>query len=257
MVLAPVLVGCSTLACRRWGSRAGGLISAFPAVVGPLLLITAQLHGAAFAARAANGALLGIAALSAFMIAYGRTAPHASWHMSLGAGWLAAALAAAFVDRFAAYVAFPAGVVVAAISLATAHVAMPDDVLVPAASSTPSRGELPMRMAVTATLILLLAAGSQAFGALVGGMLAALPVLASVLAAWTHRADGAAMSVALLRGMMSGMIGFVAFCAVVALLIVPAGTALAFALGTATAAGLSGLALGLGERSSVGDAVGG
>jgi hypothetical protein len=72
----------------------------------------------------------------------------------------------------------------------------------------------------------------------VGGILAALPALASVLAVFTHRQDGAAAVVALLRGMLSGMAGFVGFCAVIAMLIVPAGTATAFATATLTAIGL-------------------
>src|SRR3954468_2789753 len=58
VVLAPALVGAATLAARRWGERTGGLVSAFPAIVGPGLLVTALEHGAAFAGRAASGALV-------------------------------------------------------------------------------------------------------------------------------------------------------------------------------------------------------
>jgi hypothetical protein len=59
-VVAPGLVGAATLAARRWGLRLGGLVSAFPAIVGPLLLIAAHEHGTAFAAKAASGTLLGL-----------------------------------------------------------------------------------------------------------------------------------------------------------------------------------------------------
>ncbi|HET9718655.1 MAG TPA: hypothetical protein VFP55_01120, partial [Solirubrobacteraceae bacterium] len=45
------------------------------------------------------------------------------------------------------------------------------------------------------------------------------------------------------RGMLRGMPTFVAFCAVVGLLIVPAGTLVAFSLALATAVGLQLLAL--------------
>jgi hypothetical protein len=60
LALAPALVAASTLACRRWGARIGGLLSAFPAVVGPVLLISEQQYGSAFTARAAVGTLLGL-----------------------------------------------------------------------------------------------------------------------------------------------------------------------------------------------------
>ena len=47
LVVAPALVGAATLAARRWGEGIGGLVSAFPAIVGPVLLIAAHQHGSA------------------------------------------------------------------------------------------------------------------------------------------------------------------------------------------------------------------
>src|SRR4051794_1535081 len=101
-VLAPALVGAATLAARRWGERTGGLVSAFPAIVGPVLLVTALEHGAAFAARAASGTLLGLVALSAFTLAYARAARRLRWPASLAAGWSAAGAAGLAVSSGAA-----------------------------------------------------------------------------------------------------------------------------------------------------------
>jgi len=53
-------------------------------------------------------------------------------------------------------------------------------------------------------------------------------VLASILAAFTHRQEGAAALVALLRGMLAGMAGFVVFCVTVAGLVERVGTGPAF-----------------------------
>ena len=72
-------------------------MSAFPAIVGPVLLIEAQTQGAAFAARAAAGTLLGLAALSGFAVAYAHAARRAGWRTSLVAGWAVAASVAAVV----------------------------------------------------------------------------------------------------------------------------------------------------------------
>jgi hypothetical protein len=92
LVVAPTLVGASTLAARRWGERTGGLVSAFPAIVGPVLFIAAREHGPAFAARAASGTLLGLVALSGFALACGWAAAlRAGWLVSLAAGWVVAA----------------------------------------------------------------------------------------------------------------------------------------------------------------------
>src|SRR3954470_15441069 len=91
LVVAPALVGAATLAGRRWGERVGGVVSAFPAIVGPVLLVAALQHGTAFGGRAASGTLLGLVALSGFAVAYGRFARHTGWRVSLAAGWGAGA----------------------------------------------------------------------------------------------------------------------------------------------------------------------
>jgi hypothetical protein len=235
-----MLVGAATLACRKWGNRIGGLVSALPAVVGPLLLITAQQHGAAFTARAANGTLIGLAGLSAFVLVYGRAAVHAGWRASLAAGWASGAVLAALAGSLGGGLGFPGGLVIATVSLALAYRAMP-------ATGVRERGDAPgwagiaIRMALTAVLVAMLAAAATLFGAVVGGILAGLPVLASVLAVATHRRDGAAATVTLLRGMLSGMSGFVCFCVAVELLVVPAGTAASFTAATLATLGLQGL----------------
>jgi hypothetical protein len=232
LVVAPALVGGATLAARRWGERVGGVVSAFPAIVGPVLLIAALQHGAAFAAQAASGTLLGLVALSGFAVAYGRVAPHARWPASLAAGWAAAAVLGVAVG-----VVPPgplAGLAAATISLAAAYRALrcaasiaPEPTLPPPRIP---RWDLPLRMALTALLVVSLTAAATRLGPVVGGVLAALPVLASVLAAFTHVQCGGAPLADLLRGMLRGMAGFVAFCTLVAVLAEPAGIAAAFAV---------------------------
>ena len=225
VLLAPVLVGASTLAARRWGPWIGGLVSAFPAIVGPVLLIVALEQGAASAARAATGTLLGLVALSGFALAYGRTAPRAGWRASLLAGWAAAAVIALLVSAVGGrpLVALAA----ATASLVLAHRALPPGAAQAAIAVMP-RWDLPLRMASTVVLVVSLALAASRLGPVVGGILAALPVLASVLAVFTHAGQGAAALAHLLRGMLGGMAGFVVFCALVAVLVDRAGVATAF-----------------------------
>jgi len=120
LLVAPVLVAASTLVARRWGSRAGGVVSAFPAIVGPVLLILALSHGPGFAARAANGTLLGLGSLAAFALAYGRVALQRDWRAAVAAGSLAAALAAVAVGTLAAGTGSPVGLLIATSGLVLA-----------------------------------------------------------------------------------------------------------------------------------------
>ncbi len=121
-LLAPALVAAATLAGRRWGPRVGGVVSAFPAIVGPVLVIDLLMHDARFAARAAAGTLLGLVALSAFAAAYGRLAPHRGWRVSVVAAGAAAAVAAALlsgVDAGPLSAAGAAALSIVAIAVAT------------------------------------------------------------------------------------------------------------------------------------------
>lgn len=246
LIIGPLLVGGSTLAARRWGSAVGGLVSAFPAVVGPVLLIVAQERGERFAARAADGTLLGLVALSGFVLVYARLAVRARWGPSLLAGWACAAAAATLVGWVAPGGGVAAGAALATGSLTLAYIAMPRARRGPDAAGSATNDDLVLRMALTALLVACLATAAILVGPLIGGMLTALPVLASVLAVFTHRRGGPDALVALLRGLLVGMSGFVGFCAVVALLIVPLGVGPAFAAATVAAVGLQ--ALGLERR---------
>lgn len=237
VLIAPMLVALATLVGRRWGSRAGGLVSAFPAVVGPLLLIIAQRRGDPAAASAAQATLLGLVALSGFAFAYAMAARSARWPASLATGWACAIMSASLAGWSLAGAGFPAALTAAVLSLAAARFALRSTETDPHEGPLPQRprGDVAVRMALTAALIVLLTALSDLFGPLVGGLLAALPVLASVLAVFTHRVDGPRAAIVMLRGMLTGMAGFVAFCAAIALLAAPAGTALAFVTATACA----------------------
>ncbi len=226
LVVGPMLVGVATLVARRFGPRTGGLVSAFPAIVGPVLLVVALEHGTAFAADAAAGTLLGLVALSGFALVYARTATRARWPASLAAAWVAAAVSAAAAGAIG--VGLVGAFAAAVVSLWVSHRTLPRG----GSAATPAvapRWDLPVRMALTALLVISLSAAASRLGALAGGILAALPVLASVLAVFTHAQHGPAALAELLRGMLSGMTGFVVFCALIATLIVPAGITIAFA----------------------------
>jgi hypothetical protein len=243
-VLGASLVAVATLAAARWGHGVGGVLSAFPLIVGPVLLVAAERHGTAFAARTAAATLLGLIALSGFVLAYARAARRLGWRPSLALAWLAAAGLGVLAGQVET--GLLGGLAAAAGSLALALCALPPRGGGPAPVVAP-RWELPLRMALTAALIVGISAAAGRFGPAVAGALAALPTVASVLAGSTHRRHGSDAALDLLRGMLGGMAGFVLFCAVVGLLVEPAGVAAAFVLATAAAVATSGAAYASGR----------
>lgn len=231
-VVAASLVAASTTAARVWGHGIGGVVSAFPLIVGPVLLLAALRQDAAFAATMATATLLGVVALSGFVLAYGRAARRYGWPLSLGLGWAAAAALGVLVGGIGG--GLFAGMLAAIVSPALAHAALPRTQHVDVRATFP-RWEMPARMALTVLLIVGLTIAGERFGPTVAGVLAALPTVASVLAVFTHARHGRDALVAMLRGMLGGLGTFVSFCALVALLAEPAGVIPAFVLATGAA----------------------
>ena len=234
--LASSLVAVATKGADRWGHGIGGVLSAFPLIVGPVLLLAAHQHGAAFAARAAAATLLGLVSVAAFSLAYARCAQRRSWPLSLLIAWAAAAavgVAAGNVDVDLAGAALVAGV-----AILIARVGVPGASRTSLMTVTAPDWELPVRMAVTAALIVLISLAAERFGPVVAGLLASLPILASVMAVFTHRTHGSEALVDLLRGMLAGLTAFAAFCAIVGALVDRLDVVSTFALATAAAIGV-------------------
>jgi hypothetical protein len=228
VLLAPALVALATLVARRHGPALGGWVSALPVIAGPVLLVFVVEHGEDFAQRAARGTLMGLVALSAFIVAYAHIARQRSVLPSLAAGWLA---------FFAATVAIAGWDPSAAIATTSAAGALGLAWLLtrgdsPTRSTTAAvDASIVSRVVLTAALVLALSAASGALGPRLGGILAAFPVLASLLAGLTHADHGGVAAGDLLHGMVAGLTGFATFCVVIAVALEPLGTPAAFALG--------------------------
>ena len=208
LTLAPGLVTATTLAGRRWGPRMAGWLGGLPVVVAPILLAITLEHGRAFGSDAAGGALLGLLSLTGFVLAYGWSARVMGWLPAAALGWVAFLLMTLLLDQVDPpnWVSFVA--VCASFALAAA--------LLPRAAAEPAgaapRFDLILRAGATAALVLALTGLAGALGPRLSGLLASFPVLATVLAAFTHAQEGPAAAAHLLRGFAVGLVAFAAFC---------------------------------------------
>jgi hypothetical protein len=229
VLLAPALVALATLVARRHGPALGGWVSALPVIAGPVLLVFVVEHGEDFAQRAARGTLLGLVALSAFIVAYAHVARRGSILSSLAAGWLAFFAATVIIAGWDPSAAIATSAAAGALALAWL-LTRRDAPTAPAIATVDA--SLAVRVLLTVALVLALSAASGALGPRLGGILAAFPVLASLLAGLTHADHGGVAAGDLLHGMVAGLTGFATFCLVIAVALGPLGTAAAFALGS-------------------------
>jgi len=229
LVLVPALVGSVSLAGRRWGPRVAGLLTSFPIVTGPALLFFAIEQGAAFAAEAARGALAALVAVAAAGVTYAWSAIRAPWWASLLASWTAFVAITLLVHVW--HPGAVAALIVSCASFAAAPRLLPRDTRprdarpagATGTASAPGVLDLPLRMLSAMTLVLTVTELADRLGPALSGVFTPFPVALTVLLAFTHSRDGAASAIRFLRGFLSGMWSFAAFCFVAALAMAPLG----------------------------------
>lgn len=243
LLLAPGFVVGASLVARRFGPRVGGLIAGLPVVAGPILLAYALAHGRSFAAGAAAGTLLGLVSLIIFVVVYARLAGRFSWGASMLAGWLAFALATLVFSAVSIPAGAALGLAGAAMLLGLASLPRPGPELL--THPAPPAWDLPVRAGCALALVLTLTAVAGWLGPQLSGLLAPFPIIATVLATFTHAQRGTDELLRLLRGLLSGFCAFALFCFVLAISLRHMGTASAFALATAVALLTQGVVLAL------------
>lgn len=241
ILLAPMFVIAASLAVRRYGAMIGGLVGGLPVVAGPILLVFALDHGAAFAAGAASGTLLGLVSLLTFILVYTYLAGHMRWVTSLLLGWgaffaMTGALSTLTLDPDSALAVVVAAIVLTLLCLPQTQREKSGVARLPA-------WDLPLRGLSALTLVLALTAVAGQLGAKLSGLLAPFPVITSVLAVFTHAQDGERELCLIMRGLVVGLVAYALFCFVLAVSLETLGIAEGFLLATLAALATQAVAL--------------
>ncbi len=210
LLLAPSFVVGVSVTARRYGPVVGGLLGGLPVVCGPILLVIALTHERSFAADAATASVLGLVSLTAFVVVYAWLARRLRWVALLPLGWVVF-LAVTGVLSVVGGVTPAVALAAAFASFALALAVVPEPAPEPVLRRAPP-GDLPMRAAAAAAMVVALTAAASSLGPHLSGLLAPFPIITSVLAAFTHAQHGPATTVILLRGMLRGFFVFALCC---------------------------------------------
>jgi len=232
LILTPVIVASATLVARRWGSSIGGWMIGLPLTSGPVSVFFALEQGLPFAAHAAQGAILGVVAVSVFCSAYFWGARNRRWKQA------ALIAVACYVPAvwLISYLKLSLGwtVVLALTTLSTALLLMGKPGPVTEVVLKPA-WDLPLRI-LTATLILVaITALAGWLGPLWSGLLSPFPIFTFVLAIFSHSQNGAASAQRVVRGVATGLFGYVTFFLVVGLLVTRIHLVVVYSLATLSA----------------------
>jgi hypothetical protein len=233
LLLAPACVVAVSLAGRRWGVAVAGVLGGLPVVAGPILVVLTLVHGRQFGADAAAGTLLGLAALTLFVVVYGRVSECNGPVPSLLAGWAAFLLGVALLRLV--HLPLGASLIFVGAGFALGLALLPAPPAAPGAIGELPWWDLPGRALAALALVVALTAASGALGPHLSGLLAPFPIITSVLAVFTHAHGGSGQVRVLLRNFLVGFYGFAAFCFVLAACLDSLGGPAAFSIALAAA----------------------
>jgi hypothetical protein len=246
LTLTPLLILAATAAGRRWGHAIGGWLVAMPFTAGPVVYFIALEHGARTAASAALGCLGGAVAESAFALAYSWCATRLAWPVSLlsgAAGFMLVALSLNRLSlRFSLVCAY---VIVALIVSLTALPKAPESMNEGAARPSV---HLLFRMFIATLVVVILTSSVSLLGPTLSGVLATFPVYASILTVFAHKQQGWGAAVEVLRGLLTGLVGFTGFFCVLVVCLPRVGIGRSLAMAVALLTVLNGGLLILNRR---------
>lgn len=233
LLLVPSFLAAVSLASRRWGPGIGGWLAGLPWVTGPILFILALESSEEFTAQAATASLAAVAPAIVFGAAYShaclKTPPLAALAVALTA-WFAVSTILSMLP-----VTLAVSLPIALASLLVARRLFPVIPPLGAARAEP-RYELPLRMLLAVLLTLFTTGVAEQLGSAWTGLVAMFPVLSTLLAAFSHRAQGPAYAIVILRSLATGLYGLTGFCLAMAALLPRVGITYSFLTAIASAA---------------------
>lgn len=232
LLLVPLLIGLVTLAGRRWGPKIGGWLSSFPIIAGPILFFIACDRGSEFAVTAAVGTMSAVMAIIVFSLAYSWAALRMDWVGSLLAALFFYAIAA--LGLSVASLSIYSAATISILSITIAPRLFPSVTHHPVSIKTTAY-DLPLRMLLSASLVLLITYSAQKLGPHLSGILVMFPVLTGILSVFSHRSAGKEFTINFLKGTTLGWYSFVMFCFTLALLLQSAPISSAFFFATLAA----------------------
>jgi hypothetical protein len=225
LILAPVILGGASLAGRKWGPTVSGWLIGLPLTSGPVAFFVALSNNRTFLASTVLGTLSGGFPLVAFTLGYAWLARFFKWQLAL-TGSLLAYFAVTLVMQNVSIPLWPLfGLVLLAI---LAGIALLPRVSEAAAAETkPGRWDIPGRILLGTSFILLITGIAPFIGPRLTGLLSTIPLYTAILTVFAQHHQGAAGAIGILRGLLLGLFAFAGFYLALALSL-PSGLGLAF-----------------------------
>ena len=239
LILAPIILGGASLAGRRWGPAVSGWLVGLPLTSGPVIFFLALSNGTTFAASAINGTLSGGFSLVAFCLVYAWLAIRFDWRAALAGSMLAYFGIVLLMQN--TLLPFAALIISVTLTFLFGLVLMPRNGTMEFNDIQPGRWDIPFRILIGTSFIILLTELAPFLGSRLTGLLATIPLYTAILTVFAHRLNGPAGAAHVLRGLLFGLFGFSGFFLALSLLLESSGITIGFMAAVAAALVIQGL----------------
>jgi hypothetical protein len=247
LLLVPAFLAVISFAGRRWGPGVAGWLGGFPSLTGPVLFFLALERGPEFTVHAAVLSLSAVFSAVSFGIAYAWACTRLPWYGALLCAYAAWTAAVNLLVHLPLTTAWSLGIALLTLFAAPR--------IFPRAHGQWGRQPLPaqellLRMAAGAAMVLAVTGMAEALGPAWTGLFAAFPVMSTVLAVFSQRANGPGFVVAMLRAMVGGFYAYITYCLCVAALLERWGIAVTYTVAIITTVAVQGAAKVIMMRSN-------
>ncbi len=239
LILAPVILGGASLAGRRWGPAVSGWLVGLPLTSGPVIFFLALSNGPSFASSAINGTLSGGFSLVAFCLVYAWLSIRFDWRVALAGSMLAYFGIVLLMENI--LLPFAPLIISVTLTFLFGLLLMPRNGPLQFNDIQPGRWDIPTRIIIGTSFIILLTELAPFLGSRLTGLLATIPLYTAILTVFAHRLNGPAGAASVLRGLLLGLFGFAGFFLALSLLLERSGITIGFLAAVAAALVIQGL----------------
>jgi hypothetical protein len=178
--------------------------------------------------------------LVAYALTYAWLATRCRWYIALSGSLLVFAIGTTVLQNVS-FTLIPSFLLVCAVIAFGLHL-MPNGA-VEAGDTPPGRWDIPFRILIGTSFILLLTGSAAFLGSRLTGLLTAVPLYVTLLTVFAHRHQGPAAAAHVLRGLFYGLFAFEGFFITLGLLLERVGIAASFLSAIAVALAIQGTSL--------------
>lgn len=228
--MMPIVIGCVTLASKKWGNLVGGMIASLPWIAGPVILFFTLEQGVDFTVSSVKGVMIGVIGVLSFSFAYVYAAIKFKWYLSLFFSYLTFLVTTLLLNTVESYMNLNVWFVISIVLSLIGIKAFPK--LKKQGSLNQSlKYDIYLRMVIITIFVALITYLAKILGPTWSGILTPFPIITAILAAFTHYTQGAYGTSVILRGMLVGYVGFASFLYLQAILLPHYSIAVSFAIG--------------------------